>query len=202
MAQTALVKMIAAPRPREFERTGMGFETQLRSVEDLRNIVVTDKTIGVLSLGNNIFTSDLPGDYMFLQNPSYAVATNGNCTKRLNVFYTQLDDRAEESPFDRSDFLWGEINMQLIQNNKIRMTAKDFVIKSLVLNYIRKPKKIYHTETDYVDIDGEIVSGFQDCELSETIHEDIVDYACYLAAEAAQSSDLQSKLQKLNINGL
>lgn len=204
MAQMAVVKTIAAPRPGEFERTNLGFETQLRSIEDLRNIAVTDKTIGVTAQGNGIYQATLPGDFLFLQNPSYVTGTNDKCSKRLQVFYSQLDDRSEESPFDRSDFDWGEVNMQLIQNDRIRMIAKDFVINSLILNYLRKPRKIIYSEYSYKDIDGEQVVGpiDQPCELSEVIQDDIIDMAAFLAAESTRSSDYETKMQKLLSNGL
>ena len=204
MAQMAVIKIIAAPRPGEFERTRLGFETQLRSIEDLRNIVVTDKTLGVEFKGNGIYQAKLPSDFLFLQNPSYASITNESCSKRAQIFYSQLDDRSEESPFDRSDFDWGEVNMQLIQNDGVRMIAKDFVIKSLILNYIRKPKKIIFAENAYKDIDGEDIPANTDqaCELSEVVQDDIIDMAAFIASDARQSSDLQSKMQKINSIGL
>ncbi len=201
MAQEALVKMIAVPRTAEYNRNMTGLEVNQRSIEDIRNIIVTDIALGVTSLGNGLYSATLPGNY-YVYIRGRANANNGVCVKELECFMPQLDDRSEKSPFDRSDFLWGEINMNLVQNNKIRLVAPDFVVTGLILDYVRKPRKIYHAETEYTDLDGTIIKGSQDCELSELIHEDIVDYACFIATDSRQSSDYQSKVEKLKFVGL
>lgn len=201
IAQMSLVKSIGQPRYKQQMSNMLGFEGNQRSIEDLRNIVVPNKELKGSVFNKKSFAFQLPADYLFYTSFN-ATIKQGMCEKPAEVFVVQHDDRTETSSFDRSDFLWGEVNITFFEKNRIQAFVNDFDITQFFLDYVRRPLKIAYVESEYTDIDGEFLKASQDCELSEIIHEDIVDFACFLASDATGDSDYTNKLKSLEINGL
>ena len=71
------------------------------------------------------------------------------------------------------------------------------------MNYIRQPGRIHSAELHpggtYTTIDGAVLTGFQDCELPEHTHREIVDLAVFLATDASDSPARQARAEKLNM---
>lgn len=197
-AQETLVKTIVSPRYKQNVNNLLGFEAIQRNREDIRNIVVDYVPLKVEKLGDN-YSVKLPEDYLF-HEASYAICKD--CPgKKLRTFIPQKGDLHEENPFEKSDLLFAEINIEFIEGNRIKIYA-DFEISGFLISYVRRPKKIYHSTSSYIDLDGDEIKGDSECELSVSIHEDIVDYAAYLIAGSLGSSDLNTKIEKLQNIGL
>ena len=194
MAQDALVKSIAVPRYADQLRM-MGFEATQRNREDIKNIVVDDYDAKVEVKGD-ISYGYLPPDYLAHAASYFKVS---GCNKRIRGYDVQKDELHEENPFSRSSAQWMEINMEFIEKSRVKIY---YPVEKYLLSYIRIPKKIWWTEKDYIGLDGELVSGEQNCELDTIIHDDIVDFAAYLMSYSKNSSDLPTKLNHIKNIGI
>lgn len=195
------VNMIAEPRLKK----QLGFETNQRTIDDIRAIVVSpneDLEPSWLPITNNVI--DLPEDYWYFIKAN-ARMTKGNCNKiKARVHIQQHDDMFEESPFYKSSFEWREVNALFYDGGLKFFTDGTFTINDLCINYIRKMTYMHNAEAfrggTYKLPDGTVLTGFEDCELPKAVHSEIVDIAVLLASGQIQSSDYPIKKDKLNIN--
>jgi len=199
-ALEVFIKRIAEPRA----KNGFGFEVNQRSIDDIREIVVNSNTpLPAASFTDNSYTVSLPDNYMFYLS-SYVEMTKGECTTKGKLLIKQHDDSHEESIFDKSSFEWREVNARFFEEGLRIFTDETFVINNICeLNYIRKPAYMHNAE-DYVGAtynlpDGTVLTGTQDCELSEHTHREIVDLAVLILSGQMQLPDYQIKKDKLNL---
>lgn len=202
-AQEVFIKKIAQPRI----KNGYGFEVNQRSIDDVRTIVVDSLTPLVISNFNtqdNSFQAALPADYMFFIS-GYACITKGQCeNQRARMYVKQHDDLHEESPFDSSSFEWREVSVRFFKNGLRVFTDGTFIVESICeFNYIKQPAYIQNAQ-DYVGgtynlPNGTPLVGFQNCELPEHTHREIVDLAVLIATGQIQIPDYQIKQDKINL---
>lgn len=203
-AQEVFIKMIAEPRL----RSGLGFETSQRSIDDIRAIVVnqsldTDTCLEATKFDEESYTVTLPENYWFYLS-SDIYADKGDCSDvRLDAVPRQHDDTLR-SVFDKSSFEWRKAQIRFIDNRIRIFTDKTFEISHLCLNYIRRPLFIQNAQ-DYVGgqynrLDGTVLTGFQNCELPVGTHSEIVDIAILITTGDLQIQDYQIKLNKTKIS--
>ncbi len=198
-AQWLLIKTITEPRI----QNKYGFETNRRTIDDIRTLVRNDSPLVLNQTTNDSYTASLPNDYMFYAS-AYVIADKGNCKdKRLRFITRQHNDKFQESPFDESSFEWREINGRFYDSG-IKVFAVDFTPKTIVLDYIRKPLYMHYANGTingtYNLPDGTILTGKQDSELPEHMISEIVDLAVLITTGDLQIPDYNIKLNKFNSN--
>ncbi len=200
-AYEIFVKSIAEPR----YRNHLGFEVNQRTIDDIRTIVVNNQTLAVTQTGINEYTATLPTQYMFFLS-CYVNITKENCgTKKVRARVVQHDDTHEESSFDNSSFEWREVNIRFYDGGIKVFTDGTFTVDNIEINYIRKHAYI-HNAQDFLPSgtynlpDGTALTGFQNCELPEHTHREIVDIAVLITTGELQIPDYQIKQAKLNLN--
>lgn len=197
------VNMIAEPRLKK----QLGFETNQRTIDDIRSIVVTpDEKVDANWLAVTNDSIALPENYLHFIKGNVRI-TKGTCIKvKARVHIQQHDDEFEESSFYSSSFEWRNVNALFYDGGLRFFTDGTFTINDFCINYIRKMTYMHNAEAfrggTYKLPDGTILTGFEDCELPEATHPEIVDIAVLLAAGAIQTSDYPIKKDKLNINQL
>lgn len=194
-AEELFIKLIAEPRVRNQH----GFEVNQRSIDDIRSIVVPDYSIPVVA-----GVIALPTDYKFFVKAE-ATISKGKCTGiKARLHIRQHDDMFEESPFDNSSFEWRTVNGVFNQDGIKIFTDGSFNVDSVSITYIRNPKLMHNAEDfkagTYTLPSGVVLTGIENCELPIHTHREIVDIAVMLASSEINTSDLQVKLNKLNIN--
>lgn len=200
-AQDVFIQSVVDPKV----RSALKAETGQRSVDDLREITVNQKpadAIAVSVFDESSYAGTIPSDYRhFLRG--YVNTTKGECTKRIRLFLAQVDDEFEEDPFTKSSFEWEEVNFHFLQGRLFRVyTDQTFSVDSVIMDYIRKPKFI-HAAKNYVNgtyktVDGQALTGSQDCELAEHTHTDIVQIAVAILTNSLRIGDYQAKLAQLD----
>src|SRR5580765_2277401 len=201
-AQEVFVKIIAQPRV----ASQIGFETNQRTIEDIRVIVVDQKKGSgqvptLFDAGDSSYIVGLPTDYWFYSN-SRLYATSIGCTACLKTREVQHDDRAEDSPFDRSSFLWREANIRFNAEGIRIFTGGDFIPTELCMEYLKQPPLMYNAadwDIGGYDLDGVTVTGTQDCSLPPSVHREIVDLAVAIAAGDLSLPDYMLKKYKTDM---
>lgn len=195
-AQTIFVKTIAEPR----FRTQLGFETNHRTIEDIRPLVITDANV---TLTNDVV--QLPTDY-FYYTKSKCKINSGNCIgldAKINI--RQHDDDFENNPFYESSLEWREVN-GVFNKDGIKLYPKNFTINNVKLSYIKKPIFIHDAQSfgagGYNSLSQGALTGFVNSELPVDTHSEIVDIAVMIATGALQIPDMQNKIEKLKLNQL
>lgn len=196
------IKLIAQPRVTNH----LGFEINQRSIDDIRTIVVNNLVLTPIAINSNEYYVELPEDYMFYVSSEITMSKTGcNSRKTQQVKVRQHDDMFNTSPFDTSSFEWREVNIIFYENRIKIFTDGTFIPTSLQLNYIRKHIYIHNAQDflptgSYTLPDGTVLTGFQDCELPEHTHREIVDLAVLIMSGNLQTGDYQIKQAKLNLN--
>ena len=200
-AYEIFVKSVAEPRTSNY----LGFETSQRTIDDIRTIVINDKSIIPTKLDNKTYVLSLPQDYMFYISAN-VVITKKNCSDRIaRAILRQHDDRFESSPFDNSSFEWKEVNIRFYEDGIKLFTDGTFEIKEVKLNYIRKHAYI-HNAQDFLPTgtyrlpSGILLTGSQDCELPTQTHREIVDIAVLILTNNLELPTYQLKQAKVNLN--
>lgn len=196
-AQTKIINALSEPRYKKLTR---GLESNQRNFDDLRNLIVYKKELGFTLKGSDIFAS-LPKDYKFFMS-SFLKASKEGCNNTLRVHIRQHDDKHESNTFYKTDFNWGEVTGMFIQNGLL-LRDLNFNVEKVYLTYIRVPKYIHNASSvvggSYKNINGVILEGSQDCELSEHLHEELVDLAVSLMISDIEAN-FKFKEQINNIN--
>lgn len=203
-AYEVFVKSIAEPR----YNNHLGFEVNQRTIDDIRTIVKNNVTI-LPFVANETLKPEvifsIPSDYMFFIS-GYATIEKPECgSKLVRIKIRQHDDEHEESSFDKSSFEWGEVNARFVGNTIKVFTDETFYVQNIKLNYIRKHAYIHNAQdflpsSSYKLPNGTILTGFQNCELPEHTHREIVDIAVLIATGELQIPDYQIKQAKVNLN--
>lgn len=183
----------------------LGFEKTQRNTDNLKNLLVSNFEINpvVDNVFPNQYIYNLPNDYMFYVSAKINM-NKSECGDRIGrLLIKQHDDEFEISPFDKSSYEWGEINA-VFQNNSIRAYSEDdFILKELYLNYIQLHPYVHYAEGynngTYTNLKGNVLTGHQDCILSENTHDEIVNMAVLLATESLQLPDINAKLEMLKL---
>lgn len=194
-AYLILIKTIA--KPRQFR--GLGFEINSRTTNDIYTMVVTDLSLAVT---NNIV--EIPEDYLY-DVKHKAIISKGRCQKQptRKVVVFQHEDDYENNPFFRSDFDWREVAV-LMNEDGFEIFTTDFIVDEYLLSYIKTHPYMNFAEGyeggSYIDLDGNTLTGKQDCLLPEPSALDLVDIAVFLATGDINSPELQTKINKLSFN--
>ncbi len=200
-AYEIFVKSIAEPRTSNY----LGFETSQRTIDDIRTIVVNDKSLIPTKLDNKTYTATLPQDYMFFIFANIVMSKKG-CSDRIGrAIVRQHDDRFEVSPFDDSSFEWKEVNIRFYDGGIKIFTDGTFEIKEVKLNYIRKHAYIHNAQDflptgSYKLPSGQVLTGIQNCELPDQTHREIVDIAVLILTNNLELPSYQFKQAKVNLN--
>lgn len=195
-AQELLIQSVFDPAVRGKLKT----ESGQRTIDDLREITVNQTPATAVALSvfdTDSYAGSLPEDYRhFLRG--YTTAKKGNCEKRIRMYLAQVDDEFEEDPMTKSSFEWEEVNFHFLSQGLLRVyTDGTFTLKTAVLDYIRKPKYIHaaknFTNGSYKTVNGQLLTGEQNCELAEHTHSDIVMIATAILTDSLRIRDLQQK---------
>tara|TARA_R110002012_G_scaffold83854_1_gene210628 strand:+ start:1037 stop:1765 length:729 start_codon:yes stop_codon:yes gene_type:complete len=186
---------------------GKGFEESQKRIDDLRELVVTEKLeikYNDISVNNSfIYTSELlPQDYRYLIKSLVTTAYERSCTS-LSKREQQLQDTIKNEvrklgslkivqQDDIHTLLGDPFNttkkskpLAIFEDGKLYIYTNDiFIIKNLKLTYIKNPSK--------VSLSLEV-----DCELSEHTHQEIVDMAISSILEGI--SDPRYKTQQIEL---
>lgn len=167
---------------------------------NLRNIRTLVKEGIELSVINNLCV--LPVDYFYYLKAVVEVSKNSCLNKTARVLIKQHDDEFEESPFDKSDFEWREVN-GLFNEGGLQLFAEDFEINLCKLSYISASKYMHNAEDfnsgAYNLPSGEILTGKQECDLPDYTHREIVDIAVLIATGELQIPDYEVKMNKIKL---
>lgn len=195
-AQMIFITAIAEPR------TGTAFETNQRTIDDIRTLVVNGTGQNVNLLSGEEYTTTLPTDYLHMAS-LYVRAKKNKCIKKIRGYKVRHEDLHEESAFSKSSFEWEEVNY-LFFENKLKLFAEDFILDRAYINYIRKPKYMHNAKDfeagEYALPDGTILRGKQDSELPETSHRSVVSLAVLLTTGNLRLPDYETKLNQFKLN--
>jgi len=203
-AMRIFIQTIAEPRM----RNSLGFEMNQRTIDDISTIVVnTTDSAGVVPtvFNSTSYKMPLPNDYLHYVGIDRIEASKGKCKKMLmeQVYIRQHNDNHESSPFDRSSFEWREVNCRFYSGGLRIFTDGTFSIDKVCMSYIRKPKYIHNAEDyrpgGYTLPDGTALTGYQDCELPQQVHAQIVDIAVLITSGDLQVPDFQTRQLKLKL---
>lgn len=198
-----LIKLVAMPR----SKNQFGFETSIKSIEDIRELLIEGKQVTPGSFGDGksykvTLTPDLKYGYLV---SCQAEASKGSCTSKvLQAFPVQHDDRHEESTYNQSSFEWRETNYRFYSEGIRFFTDGTFIITKVVLDYIKKPDYMHFANGvpggTYNLPDGTVLTGVKDCEVSsEIVQREIVDLAVLIASWDIYG-DHQAKAAKVKLN--
>lgn len=167
----------------------VGFEGNVKRMDDLRLLITVDYTDGVTPDSTVDFIDfDLPIDYMFLVNARVTVHVN-HCgeqvdtadpevTRDLRIVEQDKVYQHLQNPFAKTK---AEYPLAVVYDDEVRVFQDNekFILKTLHVDYLRQP----------VDI---TLSTSVDCELAEHTHHEIVDLAVKSIIEAIESPRYQT----------
>jgi len=168
---------------------GLGFEGNVKRMDDLRMLISVDYTDGVQPNSAVDFVNfDLPIDYMFLVNARVTFHVNHcgeqvdaqdpEATRDLRIVEQDKVYQHQQNPFAKTR---AEYPLAIVYDDEIRVyqDSEKFILKTLHMDYLRQP----------VDI---TLSTSVDCELAEHTHHEIVDLAVKSIIEAIESPRYQT----------
>lgn len=157
----------------------LGTDSFNKRIDDLRVLIPPDTKLSVSFKDSTIYNFNItPTDYMFFVK-CYILADKGTCTnRRLDVNIIPHRDVVEwlTNEHLKPSFLYQETFGTLSANGiDIYIGDDGFVPTSLLLTYIRYPKKI--DLAGYIHLDGITPSTTVDCELPFYLKDELVDLA-------------------------
>ena len=199
--EAALIIVKSITRPRRSINSVLQYNQ--RSMEDIRTLIVDASPLTITQLDVKTFSVTLPENY-FSYIKSEILASKGDCKNiKLEDIVRRHEDKYEEV-YDISSFEWRECNLNFTGNTIKMFTDTTFSIDSFKLDYIRQFAYMHNAEdflsTGYALPNGTVLTGFQDCELPEVLHTEIVDLAVLIASGEINALDYQIKLNKFQIN--
>jgi hypothetical protein len=197
------VKIVAEPK----YATRLGFETSQRITDDVRTLVVDNKSLVRDLATEDTATFKLPEDYLYYVGTEKLTMKQGDCSHPADKIHPrQHDDDFQVSPFDKSSFLWREANIRFFEGGIKVYTSGEFEVESFALNYIKAPKSVNNSESylggSYKTLAGVTLSTNIDCDLPVETHREIVDLAVAITTGDLQIPDYQIKKDKLTYNQL
>lgn len=200
-AQNMYIKNLAQPRI----PNGKGFEVNKRITEDLKSLVLEVDNLPLVLTSDGIsYTCTLPTDYLFYIS-SYVKLSKDNCiNERGEIYVVQHDDRHLINPFTKPSFEWREVNALFTSQGLRLFTDGTFTVDQIILTYLKQPVYIHAAGNfrggTYTLPGGASFSGYQDCELPDHTHSEIVDLAVLIATGEIQAPDYQIKMNKIQLN--
>jgi len=196
-------KIVAEPK----FATRLGFEISQRVIDDIRTIVVNSKSLTKTTEDADTAIFSLPSDYFNYVSTGKLIMKSGACELAADkVFVRQHDDSFQVSSFDKSSFLWREVNIRFFNGGIKVFTSGEFSVKSFNIDYIKQPVSVNNSESfvggSYKTLAGVVLSTNVDCDLPSTVHREIIDLAVAIASGDLQVPDLTIKKDKLNYNQL
>lgn len=119
-------------------------------------------------------------------------------TVRADLIPKSFVDIHVDSVLDSSSFEWRQVNFNFAGNDMLLYIDDSFSVVRPHITYIRKPARIVSLPS-YQLPGGEILT-YKDCELHESLHNEIVDLAVLIASTDLQMKDIQSKENKVKLN--
>jgi hypothetical protein len=119
-------------------------------------------------------------------------------TVRADLIPKQHIDIHVDSELDSSSFEWRQVNYNFSEGYMLMYANNTFNVVQAHITYIRLPKRIVSLPS-YKLPNGETVT-YQDCELHESLHNEIVDLAVLIASTDLQMKDINIKEQKVKLN--
>jgi len=196
------VKIVAEPKI----ATKLGFEISQRVIDDIRPLVVNQKTLSPFSQQLDFPVYELPVDYFDYLSTSSMIIKKDECSVKADkIFVRQHDDDFQSSPFDVSSFLWREVNIRFFDKG-IKIYTEDFSVESFAINYIKQPASVNNSESyvggEYKTLTGVLLDTNVDCDLPTSVHREIVDLAVAIITGDLQIPDYAIKKDKLAYNQL
>jgi hypothetical protein len=203
-AQLEIVKNYYDP---DSNRKKRGFEGSEKRRNDLKQLVKDYKVSSFQQNSNGINTMSrfyvVPSELFLIVNEKLKVISNDCDNNRIvNVTPFTHDEYNSQinNPFKNPDSnsAW-RLNISNINNNKVVEILSVYSSVEYQLRYIKYPKPIilgnlsviYPSENLTIDN----ISATTQCELDESIHEEILDRAVELALNDYQPQQLASKIQ-------
>jgi hypothetical protein len=197
------VKIVAEPK----YATKLGFEVSQRITDDIRTIVVDNKPLNKGTVTDDTVTFLLPKDYQYYVGTEKIIMKQGSCQHPADKVHTrQHDDDFQVSLFDKSSFLWREVNIRFFEEGIKVYTSGEFTVEEFNLNYIKFPASVNNSQSyvggKYKTLAGVTLSINVDCNLPVETHREIVDIAVAITTGDLQIPDYQIKKDKLDYNQL
>lgn len=203
------VKVVAQPKYAK----RLGFELSQRITDDIRTLVVHRKKLvkkefieGEVDFDPNP-VYELPDNYFdYIGTYDMSIEKDGCTVTADHIMVRQHDDSFATSPFDKSSFLWKEVNIRFYEDGIKVYTEGDFDVVNFYIDYIKQPAVVNNSESyiggSYKTLTGVTLNTNVDCDLPSTVHREIVDLAVAIITGDLQIPDLQIKKEKLAINQL
>lgn len=193
-AQDILVRNIASGN-----KMGASEKDQAH-IDALRKIVIPDLGLQVDTYDSESVIAFLPEDYFYHWGTRVTIKKDDCPEKTVRAYIGQHDDIHRGSALFDSDFTWGEV-IGLFFDDKIRLFFTDFSIESVQMTYLKRPQYIHWAEAygGYTLPNGTVLTGKQDCELADSIHQTLVDMTVALVTGDLESN-FQNSLTKLKLN--
>jgi hypothetical protein len=197
------VKIVAEPK----YATRLGFETSQRVIDDIRTIVEDAIPLVKAATKGETDVFVLPVNYLYYVGTEELIMESGTCKLPADrIIVRQHDDDFQSSPFDRSSFLWREVNIRFYKNGIRVYNSGEFVTDVLSIDYIRKPASVNNSESYpggvYKTLGGIPLTSNVNCDLPAHTHREIVDLAVAITTGDLQIPDYQIKKDKLAYNQL
>jgi hypothetical protein len=196
-------KIVAEPKT----ATKFGFEISQRIIDDIRTLVVNSETLTKTTEDEDTAVFTLPINYFAFASIDKMMIKSGTCEVAADkVFVRQHDDNFQASSFDRSNFLWREVNIRFFNEGIKVFTSNEFTVTSLKLNFIKQPTLVNNSESyvggSYKTLAGVTLSTNVDCDLPSSVHREIVDLAVAIISGDLENPGYQIKKDKLTYNQL
>lgn len=180
-----------------------GFELNQRNIDDIRTLVIDNKQLSPTVVDSTTYYVALPDDYLFYVSSNTNLKKDKCLKSNIRCTVRSHGDLFQVSPFDRSNFEWEDINITFYEKGIKIYTDGTFNIEDFHLDYVRKPIIVHnaedHSPTGYRDLSGNMLTGFQNCDLPDHLHGEIIDLTVLLIT-GDLSTNYQIKKEKLNIN--
>jgi len=197
------VKIVAEPKYAK----RLGFEISQRVIDDVRTIVVNSEALTEVEKDADTAIFALPDTYFDYVSTGKLMMKSGTCSVKADkVMVRQHDDDFQSSPFDRSNFLWREVNIRFFDKGIKVFTSGEFTVESFKLDFIKQPVSVNNSESyiggQYKTLAGVLLDANVDCDLPSSVHREVVDLAVAIISGDLQIPDYQIKKDKLSMNQL
>jgi len=210
-AQLEIVKNYYNPKGNKYQE---GFESTEKRRNDLKNLIKNYVTSTVINSDNKISESsvlfEIPNDTFLIIYEKAIISSSDKCLDGIGVqvipkTYDEYNIQIN-NPFKspNSKNIW-RLDYNDIPSKTVELISKYSILKYQI-RYIKYPKPIILVDldndpeysSDNLSIEGE--TNVMTCELSSSIHDEILDRAVQLAALDYKDGNLQSKVQLNNRN--
>jgi len=166
----------------------------------IRKLVITEEVLPCTLWKEDTYKAELPSNFLSYVSGHVLIAKNG-CSENVkaDLIPKQHIDIHVDSKLDDSSFEWRQVNYNFSKDEMLLYSDGTFIILEPHITFVRVPERIVSLESGYKLPSGQNVT-YQDCELHESIHQEIVDLAILIASTNLQMKDIQIKQQKVKLN--